>query len=149
MARLIVFLKCEMLYFPGTQPIGSEVQAGQKAIVTCLFTGLTQKLDSITWLKSDGTPVSYLVNFEEEAGDYNDGTDSQTSTLTVPGTDNVEDSVYICQFTSTEWAIVDDRSVRAPINIFGGSQLNLTIIRIARKFTNNIPDKKGSKFIII
>ena len=103
--------------------MGSEVMAGQTATISCTFTGLTKKLDSISWIKSDGTRVSFLDNFEENIGEYNEETNSQITTLTVSGSENIADTVFICQFTSLEWARVDDRSVSAPVNVFGKLEL--------------------------
>ena len=102
-----------------SQSTGSEVLAGQKAVISCAFTGITQQLDSITWLRSDGTLVSFLDNFEVEVGDYNRADNSQVTTLTVLGAENSADNIYICQFTSLEWARVGDRSTTVSINVFG------------------------------
>ena len=63
--------------------------------------------------------MSFLDNFEVEVGDYNRADNSQVTTLTVLGAVNSADNIYICQFTSLEWARVDDRSTTVPINIFG------------------------------
>ncbi|XP_063687631.1 uncharacterized protein LOC134820911 [Bolinopsis microptera] len=101
-----------------SQSTGSEVLAGQEAIISCAFTGITQQLDSITWLRSDGTLVSFLDNFEVEVGDYNKADNSQVTTLTVLGAENSADNIYICQYTSVEWARVDDRGTTVPINVF-------------------------------
>ena len=65
--------------------------------------------------------MSFLDNFEVEVGDYNRADNSQVTTLTVLGAENSADNIYICQFTSLEWARVDDpdRSTTVPINVFG------------------------------
>ena len=101
------------------QPMGTEVMIGQKAKISCIFTGLTKQLDSIFWVKSGGARVSYLSNFVEEPGLFNEKTKSQTSTLEVPGSENTADSEYVCQFTSLEWGRVNDKSVAVPLLVYG------------------------------
>ena len=105
---------------------------GQKAEISCIFTGLTKPLDSIFWIKSGGTRVGYLNNFAEDPGVYDETKKSQTSTLEVPGSENIADSDYICQFTSLEWARVDDRSVFVPFLVYGKfSQLLAELILLS------------------
>ena len=101
------------------QPIGTEVVVGQEAKISCIFTGLTKPLDSIFWTKSGGKRVGYLYNFAEDPGVYDETNKSQISTLEVPGSENIADSEYICQFTSLEWARVDDRSAIVPLLLYG------------------------------
>ena len=84
------------------QPINKEVLAGTDTSISCVISGITQQLDSVSWTK-DGTDVTTLSednSYVVSAGTY--GSNSQTTTLTVKAAVNTADSTYACVITSNE-----------------------------------------------
>ena len=94
-----------------------EVEAEQDMTVSCVITGITRKLDSVSWTKSgtDVTTLSEDNSYVVSAGTY--GSNSQTTTLTVKAAVNTADSTYACLVTSNEW-LVEDRATTVLLNVF-------------------------------
>ena len=98
-------------------PTNMEVEAEQDMTVSCVITGITRKLDSVSWTKS-GTDVTTLTednSYVVSAGTY--GSNTQTTTLTVKAAVNTADSTYTCLVTSNEW-LVEDRATTVLLNVF-------------------------------
>ena len=98
------------------QPINKEVLADTDVTISCIITGVTQKLDSVFWTK-DGTDVTALSgsNYVVSAGVY--GSNSQTTTLTVKAAANTADSTYTCVITSEEHQETNKPTV-VSLNVF-------------------------------
>ena len=82
----------------------SEVLTNTQATISCVVSGITQQLNTVTWQKPGGTDTithnvdGYLI----EVGTYDSGTKSQTTILTIPAVKNKADSAYTCVITSDE-----------------------------------------------
>ena len=107
------------LHNSGFEAHGSEVLVGQDATISCVFTGLSQQLHSVTWLKTSGVDVKSLSNFEVTDGTFDLHTNSQTTELRVLGTENYVDTVYTCQYTALDWNQSNNQSIRASLSVFG------------------------------
>ena len=94
-----------------------EVEAEQDMTISCVITGITRKLDRVSWTKSgtDVTTLSEDNSYVVSAGTY--GSNSQTTTLTVKAPVNTADSTYTCLVTSNEW-LVEDRATTVVLNVF-------------------------------
>ena len=110
------FIVCELIFLPDVQPINKEVLADTDVTISCVITGVTQKLDSVFWTK-DGTDVTALSgsNYVVSAGVY--GSNSQTTTLTVKAAANTADSTYTCVITSEEHQETNKPTV-VSLNVF-------------------------------
>ena len=89
-------------YLSDIQPTNKEIEIGTDATLSCIITGITKQLDSVSWTKS-GTDVTTLTednSYVVSAGTY--GSNSQTTTLTVKAAVNTADSTYTCVVTSEE-----------------------------------------------
>lgn len=87
------------------EAIGSEVKASTAATLTCVVTGLTKVLESVTWQKPDSGGAITPVNSEGyviDEGTYQTDGRSQTTTLTVPANLNEDDAVFTCVIQSDE-----------------------------------------------
>ena len=109
----------KIFLFSGSEAKGTEIVAGLDATISCIFTGITRQLDSVSWLDSDGDNIKDNKNFEVHEGTYDKKKHSQTSILTVRGQENEIDKIYTCQITASEWGKVD-KTVFVPLNVFGG-----------------------------
>ena len=89
------------LFRSGVQPVNKEVLTATDATISCVISGITQKLDAVAWRK-DGIDVTTFSgsNYVVSAGTY--GSNSQTTTLTVKAAANTADSTYTCFITSDE-----------------------------------------------
>ena len=65
---------------------------------------MTKKLDAVTWEKSDsgGAITDGTDGYQIDVGTLQDKSDSQTTILTIPDTENVADAVFSCVITSNE-----------------------------------------------
>jgi len=92
------------------------VELGTETTVSCVVTGITQRLDAVVW-KIAGTDVTSLSgsNYVVSAGTYS--SNSQTTTLTVKAAANTADSTYTCFVTSKEW-LITDRQTNVIVNVF-------------------------------
>ena len=108
---------CVRSYFSDIQPVNKEVEAGTDTTISCLITGISRHVETVTW-KKDGTDVSSLSesNYIVSVGAYE--SDSQNTTLTVSGAANTADSMYTCAITSNEWSQVDQEAT-VVLNVFG------------------------------
>ena len=98
--------------------ISKEVEENTDATISCIVSGITKKLDSVSWTKggTDVTTLSEDNSYVVSAGTY--GSNSQTTTLTVKAAANTADSTYTCVITSNEWVETDKETV-ATLNVFG------------------------------
>ena len=99
------------------QPVNKEVLTETDATISCIISGITQKLDAVVWRK-DGTDVTSLSgsNYIVSAGTY--GSNSQTTTLTVKAAANTADSTYTCAITSNEHQEIN-KPTTVRLNVFG------------------------------
>ena len=98
------------------QPVNKEVLTATDATISCIISGITQKLDAVVWRK-DGTDVTSLSgsNYIVSAGTY--GSNSQTTTLTVKAAANTADSTYTCAITSNEHQEIN-KPTTVRLNVF-------------------------------
>ena len=98
------------------QPVNKEVLTATDATISCIISGITQKLDAVVWRK-DGTDVTSLSgsNYVVSAGTY--GSNSQTTTLTVKAAANTADLTYTCVITSNEHQETN-KATSVKLNVF-------------------------------
>ena len=77
-----------------------------------MVTGLTKKLDAVTWERpnSGGAITDGTDGYQIDDGEYHDGSDSQTTILTVSAAANKADVVYTCLITSAEHQKTNDKT---------------------------------------
>ena len=82
----------------------SEVLKDTQATISCVVTGLTKQLDAVSWEKpNSGGAITHDVDgYQIDVGTYQDGSNSQTTILTVPAAANEADAVFSCVITSNE-----------------------------------------------
>ena len=90
-----------ILFVTGVQAIRKEVETSTDATISCVITGVSQKLDAVTWQK-DGTNVRTLSETDYIVNDGTYDSNSQTTTLTVKAAANVADATYTCLITSDD-----------------------------------------------
>ena len=75
-----------------------------QATISCVVTGLTKQLDAVSWEKpNSGGAITHDVDgYQIDVGTYQDGSNSQTTILTIPSTANMVDAVFPCLITSNE-----------------------------------------------
>ena len=90
----------------------SEVLNGTQAKISCVVTGLTKKLDEVTWEKSDsgGAITDGTDGYQIDVGTYQNESNSQTTILTIPDASNVADAVFSCVITSNEHGKSDEKT---------------------------------------
>ena len=97
----------------------SEMLKNTTATISCVVTRLTKKLDAVAWEKpnSGGFITNGTDGYKIDEGAYQDGSNSQTTILTIPAAENGADSLYTCVITSDE----HDKSVHKTLvnsNVF-------------------------------
>ena len=109
---IVKYLKCTQISISGVAPKPSEVLKDTQATISCVVSGLTKQLNAVGWEKPDsGGAVSHGTDgYQIDEGTYQDGTNSQTTVLTVPAAKNTVDAVYTCVITSTEHGETDDKT---------------------------------------
>ena len=112
--------------FAEVRPTNKEVKSGTDATVSCVVSGITQRLETVVW-KKDGTDVTTLSgsNYVVSPGTYD--SNSQTTTLTVKAAANAADSTYTCVITSDEWR-VSNKETNVILNVFGKNIIFTTSI---------------------
>ena len=90
-----------ILFVSGVQAISKEVETATEATISCVVTGISRKLEAVTWQK-DGSNVRTLSETDYVVTDGTYDSNSQTTTLTVKAAANVADSTYTCLITSDE-----------------------------------------------
>ena len=92
------------------------MEAGTDETISCIVTGISKQLDSISWTK-DGTDVTTLSgsNYIVSSGTYD--SNSQTTTLTVKAAANTADSTYTCVISSIEYQETNKETPVA-LNVF-------------------------------
>ena len=98
--------------FSEVEAKNSEVLTNTQATISCVVSGITQQLNTVTWEKPDGagaithTQEGFLV----DVGTYNSGTKSQTTILTIPADKNIADNIYTCVITSNEHGVTSQKT---------------------------------------
>ena len=81
-----------------------EVLKDTQATISCGVTGLTKKLNAVTWQKplEKGTITDGMEGFKIVVGAYDDASNSQTTILTIPAAKTTDNFVYTCTIQSDE-----------------------------------------------
>jgi len=75
----------------------TEVLSESQAVISCDVTGLLEGLTAVAWEKETGEIITgSMTDYEVVEGEYNGGTKTQTTTLTVKNGINTADSTYKC-----------------------------------------------------
>ena len=83
--------------------VNSEVLSGTLATLSCIVTGLTKTLESVSWENPDGSSITASGNgFIFDDGSTNFDGSSQTTTLTIPTDQTIDDVTYKCVVQSEE-----------------------------------------------
>ena len=83
--------------------VNSEVLSGTLATLSCVVTGLTKTLESVSWENPDGSSITASGNgFIFDDGSTNFDGSSQTTTLTIPTDQTIDDVTYKCVVQSEE-----------------------------------------------
>ena len=100
------------LFISAVEAKHSEVLNGTQAKISCVVTGLTKKLDAVTWEKSDsGGAITHGTDgYQIDMGTYQDESNSQTTILTIPDASNRADAVFSCVITSNEHGKSDEKT---------------------------------------
>ena len=95
-----------------------EVLSGTDPVeISCKVTGLTAKLQTVKWTNSGGTDVSNgVTGYTFDAGNFGSG--SQTTTLTVAGNQNRDDSTYNCLITPVDQDDATEVSTPVKLTVF-------------------------------
>ena len=90
----------------------SEVLKDTQATISCVVAGLTKQLDAVSWEKpNSGGAITHDVDgYQIDVGTYQDGSNSQTTILTVPAAANGADAVFSCVITSNEHGKSDQKT---------------------------------------
>ena len=89
---------------------------GTEVTISCIVNGITRQLDTVTWTKSDGSLItSGQDGLTVDPGIFSGS--SQTTTLTVAGPQNNQDTTYNCVVTSNELGITD-KSTAVNLEVF-------------------------------
>jgi hypothetical protein len=117
-------LKSNLHYFLSViQPVNKEIESKTDATISCVISGITQRLDSVVW-KKEGIDVKSLPGNNYVVSDGNYDSNSQTTTLTVKAAANTADSTFTCSITTDEWLVTNKETV-AVLNVFGEYILHL------------------------
>ena len=98
----------------------SEVLKDIQTTISCVVSGLTRKLEAVTWEKSGsgGTITDGTDGYQIDVGTYRVVSNSQTTVLTIPAAENRADATYTCLITCDEHGkSADNKSVTS--NVFG------------------------------
>ena len=95
-----------------------EVEASTEAELSCVITGITQALTSVSWTdSSDQTLQNDNTNYVIVEGTYIPDSNSQTTSLTV--INGVQtDTIFSCVVTSNEWN-TNSQKTAVNFNVFG------------------------------
>ena len=88
------------------------------ATISCVVTGLTKKLDAVTWEKpSSGGDITHSTDsYQIDDGTYDADTNSQTTILTIPAGENTADAVYTCVIQSDEHRKTSESPEKTGVN---------------------------------
>ena len=130
MLRNFLILLIFIQFTQGVEAKNKEVGADTEAVISCIISGITKQLDSVSWTdSSDGALVSDDTNYVIADGSYDDSTNSQTTTLTVKA-GVASDSTFSCVVTSAEWSgTATDIQTEVTLNVFGKTD-SLSLIMI-------------------
>ena len=102
----------------GVEPVNTEVGISTESVISCIISGITQPVTSLSWTDDSGTTLTNdTIAYFITDGVYNGGNNSQTTTLTVKN-GVTTDSIFSCVVTSDEW-IVSNNSTEVVFNVFG------------------------------
>ena len=76
----------------------ADVEFNTSAQLSCVVTGLTRQLGSVTWEKPGGVITDGTDGYKIDVGPYDDYSNSQTTVLTVPASQVTDDSNFTCSF---------------------------------------------------
>ena len=99
-------------------PVHQEVEIGTDATLSCVASGITKQLNSVSW-KKGGSDVTSLSNINYIVNTGTIASSTQTTTLVVKAAVNTVDSVYTCVISSDEYQITD-RETAVNLDVFGG-----------------------------
>ena len=100
--------------------MNKEVEANTEAVISCVISGITTTLDSVSWTDSSEGPLTNGSDYITSDGSYDDTSNSQTTTLTVKAGTNTADATFSCVVTSAEWSeTVTDFKTEVTLNVFG------------------------------
>ena len=91
----------------------SEVLKDSQTTISCKVTGLTKRLDAVTWEKPDSGGVVITDGtdgYQIDVGTYQGESNSQTTILTIPAAENQADAVFSCVITSNEHGKSDEKT---------------------------------------
>ena len=92
-----------------------------EAVISCIISGITEKLDSVSWTNSSDATLTNGTDYLIGDGIYDESSNSQTATLTVkgvkPGT-STADATFTCVVTSAEWNITGMKT-EVTLTVFG------------------------------
>ena len=94
------------------------------ATLSCVVSGLTKKLDAVTWEKpsSGGVITHNTDSYQINVGTYDTASNSQTTILIIPAGANTADAVYTCVIQSDEHGntLSSPRKTDVNSNVFSG-----------------------------
>ena len=99
------------------ESVSKEVPSGEDVMLSCLVSGISQAVDSITW-KKNGLDVTTISSTNYLVGDGSFSDNSQTTTLEIKGAANTEDVTFTCDVDSNEWGYAG-REAFASAFVFG------------------------------
>ena len=91
----------------------SEVLKDSQTTISCKVSGLTKKLDAVTWEKPDSEEAitDGTDGYQIDVGTYQGESHSQTTVLTIPDAENRADAAYTCLITSNEHVKPADKTI--------------------------------------
>ena len=104
-----------------------EQLTGTEAEISCIVEGLTEQLQAVKWMTSDGSTItSGQEGLTLDTGSFSGS--SQTTVLTVSGPQNNQDTTYYCVVTSNELALIDKRTT-VNLKVFSKCSTKFTDLR--------------------
>ena len=97
----------------------SEVLKDSQTTISCKVSGLTKRLEAVTWEKSGsgGAITDGADGYQIDVGSYQDESNSQTTILTIPAAESPADAVFSCVITSNEHGKLDEK-IAVNSNVF-------------------------------
>ena len=110
-------------FIQGVEAKNKEVEANTEAVISCVISGITTTLDSVSWTDSSDGTLTNVTDYTIDNGSYDDSSNSQTITLTVKA-GVASDSSFSCVVTSDEWSeTATDLKTQVTLNVFGKTGL--------------------------
>ena len=135
--------------------VNKEVLSGTDAVViSCQVTGITAALGTVKWTNSGGTDVKQLTDpgdYTVNDGSFDDGSNSQTTTLTVAAAKTTTDATYSCLITPKSPDDATEVSTSVTLNTY--SKCEMLYLQVQKSWFSYfmIPLKNGmiSNYFII